>query len=190
MDLRLIGKPDVDKAKNLVCALVHFEGGRFEGKTRLNKAFWRAHVYHYRHHAGLLSKYPIARLPEGPAIDDLDDLLVILEREGRIEIQEQPKHGHIETVVVLRSAPPVLEADEETAVREAIEWIKGKTAVQVRDESHELSAAWQRGKNGEIIDLAFDALDREEINALANEEKKIAENLEWAKKLIGASLGE
>ena len=184
MDIRLVFKPDADKAKNIVCALVHFSGGKFEGKTRLNKAFWWAHVFHYRNHSGLLSKYPIARLPEGPVIDDCDAVLVNLEREGRIKISEQPKGDYNETVITLTSAPPTLEDDETDSLKEAIAWIRGKSAVAVSNESHELSVAWQKGKNGEIIDLAFDALDRVDAQNMAAESKAISEQLVIAKNLV------
>jgi hypothetical protein len=190
MDLTLRDKPDIDKAKNIVCALVHFSGGRFEGKTRLNKAFWRAHVYHYRHNAGLLSKYPIARLPEGPAIDDLDDLLVILEREGRISVEDRPRGKFVETVIHLESMPPCFSSSEERAIKEGLKWVKGKTAVQVRDESHFLSSAWQTNRNGEIIDLALEALDSSEVKSIAAEKKKISANLAWAKEVAMKAFGE
>jgi len=187
MEPRLKDKPDVDKAKNIVCALVHLEGGKFKGKTRLNKAFWRAHVYHYRHHSGLLSKYPIARLPEGPGIDDLDEILFSLEREGRVKVTSEKVGTYLEVVVSLTSSPPSLESDEEEAVKEAIRWVRGKSAAQVANESHRLSLAWKQAKNGEIIDLAFDALDTQDLKAIEAEQKSMAGHLEWAKNLVGKS---
>jgi hypothetical protein len=177
-------KPDSDKAKNIVCALVHLSGGTFEGKTRLNKAFWWAHVFHYRNQSGLLSKYPIARLPEGPVIDDCDALLVNLEREGRIEIGEQPKGDYNETVIKLTSAPPMLEEDEMISLKESIAWIRGKSAAAVSKESHQLSVAWQKGKNGEIMDLAFDALDNDDAKEMAKREQSILEHLAHANDLV------
>ena len=183
---RTLVKPDVDKAKVIVCALVHFSGGMFEGLTRLNKAFWRAHVYHYRHQDGLLSTYPIARLPEGPAIDDFEDLLISLEREGRIELGQRDKFDYVETTITLKSAPPVLDEDEETSIKNAVEWVKGKSAKQVSHESHSLSIAWQKCKNGELLDIAFDALSDEEVAAAKAQEKKARENVAWAAKITRA----
>jgi hypothetical protein len=189
MSFQLSQKPDTDKAKNIICALVHREGGRFEGKTRLTKAFWRAHVYHYRKGSGLLSKYPIARLPEGPAIDNLDQLLIALEREGRIEITDQTSGRYLETVIILRSEAPTLREDEEDAVSDAIRWVKDKSAAQVADESHKLSWGWQRRRTGDIIDVQFDGLDYEEVEELQAEAKKIANNLSWAKSAARGAFG-
>jgi len=189
MDLKLRDKPDVEKAKKIICALVYFSGGVFEGKTRLNKAFWRAHVFYYKNGPGLLSQYPIARLPEGPAIDDLDDVLVVLEREGRIELSSQSKGKYEETVISLSSSPPTLDEEEEAAVKEAIQWIKHKTAAQAADESHRLSTGWKESKNGDIIDVAFDALSASELDSIKKERARISRNVQWAKSLIGSEFG-
>ena|SRR5665213_693521 len=189
MALTLSQKPDLDKAKNIVCALIHVEGGKFQGKTRLNKAFWRAHVYHYRHNTGLLSTYPIARLPEGPAIDDLDRLLLALEQEGRIKITEQAKGRYLETVLSLTSNPPRLREDEAIAIADAIQWVKGKSAAQVAQESHRFSRGWKTQCNGCIIDVQMDALDASELKSLAAEAKTITKNLNWAEEAMREAFG-
>lgn len=189
MHSNLSQNPDFDKAKIIVCALIHAEGGKFRGKTRLNKAFWRAHVYHYRHNSGLLSKYPIARLPEGPAIDDLDQLLFALEQEGRILITEQAAGPYLETVMVLKSNPPRLQEDEAAAIADAIRWIKNKSASQVAKESHRLSYGWKTLSNGDIIDVQMDALDANDLKARAAEARTIAKNLNWAEEAMREAFG-
>jgi hypothetical protein len=189
MDLRLHGKPDVDKAKNIVCAVVAASGGQFHGKTRLNKAFWRAHVVHYHKQNGLLSSYPIARLPEGPAIDDYEDLLVVLEREGRIELGQREESGYVETTITLKSQPPILDEGEMASINEAVAWVRPRTAQQVSRESHESSLSWQKKANGELLEIAFDALDASEVDVRRAEEKKIAQTVEWARKAVAGMFG-
>jgi hypothetical protein len=189
MDLRLQGKPDVDKAKNIVCAIVGASGGQFYGQTRLNKAFWRAHVVHYHKQNGLLSAYPIARLPEGPAIDDFEDLLVVLDREGRIRLGQRDNFDYIETIITLKSETPNLEEDEMASIKEAVAWVEGKTAKQVSHESHELSLSWQKSANGDLLEIAFDALDVSEVETRKAEESEITQTVEWARKTVGAMFG-
>jgi hypothetical protein len=189
MDLKLRDKPDVDKAKNIICALVHLSGGRFEGKTRLNKAFWRAHVFYYKNGPGLLTKYPIARLPEGPAIDDLDAILASLEREGRIKQSSQTKGDYNETIITLTSNAPKLENAETDAVKDAFRWIRQKTAAAASKESHKLSIGWEGAENGDIIDVEFDALDISELETIKKEKARIVHNVEWAKSFVGDKLG-
>lgn len=189
MDLRHHGKPDLEKAKSIVCAMVGVIGGEFRGTTRLNKAFWRAHVVHYRKRNGLLSMYPIARLPEGPAIDDYEDILVILEREGRIELAQRGNGDFIEQIITLKSSQPILDDDEMESIKEAVNWVKNKTAKQVSDESHKLSLSWQKRINGELLEIAFDALDLSEVDRLRAEEKQIADSLAWAKSAVGGAFG-
>jgi hypothetical protein len=151
---------------------------------RHGSTFWRAHVYHYRNNSGILSKYPIARLPEGPAVDDLDQLLFALEQEGRISITEQVSGPYLETVLSLTSQPPRLREDEDEAIADAIQWVKNKSASQVAKESHDLSRGWQTQRNGEILDVQFDALDLDEAELLKAETREIKNNLEWAKNAV------
>src|SRR5665213_4156431 len=189
MDLRLRDKPDLDKAKNIVCAIVGASGGKFYGQTRLNKAFWRAHVIHYRKRNGLLSVYPIARLPEGPAIDDFDELLFVLEREGRIKLGQREHDDYIETTMTLQPGQPILDEDEMESIKEGVAWVEGKTAKQVSRESHKLSLSWQNGANGDLLEIEFDALDVSEVDARKAEKEEITQTVEWAKKAVGGMFG-
>ncbi len=190
MDLSLSTKPDAAKAKTIVCALIAHAGGVFRGKTRLNKAFWWAHVYYYRHHKGLLSKYPIARLPEGPAIDDADDLLFALEREGRIRLKEEPVGDYIETIIELASDPPILDEDVDLVLAAACEWVRGKTGKTVSQESHKLSRGWKTMRNGDILDISSDALNENELASIEEDVKNIRHRGEWAMNLLDGVFAE
>lgn len=185
MSWRLPNKPDAETAKRIVCALIAEAGGRFEGKTRLNKAFWWAHVHYYKHHRGLLSQYPIARLPEGPAIDDADDLLVSLEREGRIELAQEPVPNQPEpqAVYILKQQPTTLGDDALDSIHAASEWIRGRYGTAASEESHRLSRGWQNGRNGDVIDIALDALTPDDYQATKEEIEKIDKCLDRARAL-------
>jgi hypothetical protein len=190
MDWVSIQKPDAERAKRIVCAIIDAAGGRFEGKTRLNKAFWWAHVYHYRNHRGLLSKYPIARLTEGPAIDDADLLLISLERKGRITQGQQQKGGYPESVFALTQKPEALEDEAMDSIRAAVRWVGNKTAYQVSDESHRLSRSWNERKNGDLIEVGNDALNDDDLKQSQAQVDKIQKNLDWASEAVGKVFGQ
>ena len=178
MNITLSGLPDVVRAKQIVCALLQCSGGKFEGKTRLNKAFWWAHVHYYRHHPGLLSRYPIARLTEGPAIDEADSLLASLERDRHLAIHGQPKGPYLEEVYELRK--PWSDQLPEVAIdsiQHAVEWVRDKTAVEVSQASHRLSRSWQAAKDGDIIDIANDTLSEDDLRDTQTELDRIDKNL-------------
>ena len=44
-------------------------GDRIEGKTRLFKAFYFAHLFYARSAVDYLTDWPIVRMPQGPGID-------------------------------------------------------------------------------------------------------------------------
>jgi len=182
--------PDQDKAIGVVCAIIEASGGEFRGKTQLNQVFWRAHVHHYRHHAGLLSRYPIARLPEGPAIAHADALIADMERQGRVHVGVELKGDHPEYVFTLQAKRRgQLNADEADSINAAAAWIRGKTASQASKESQQLSRGWRHGKDGEIIDYANDALTAEEADRIEREVDAMSNHLERAKGLVADAFG-
>ena len=63
-------KNQAELAKQVICAIVEAAGGKLEGQVRLYKAFYYAHLYCWENAAeGVLTDYPIVRMPNGPGID-------------------------------------------------------------------------------------------------------------------------
>ena len=183
--------PDLEKAKGVVGTLIEAGGGRFESKTRLNAAFWWAHLHFYRHHEGLLSRYPIARLPEGPAILDADDLIADLERQERIKVAITSAGGcpqyHFE-LLPADSLP--LTDDAIDSIRAAWAWVKSKSAAEASLESRKLSRGWRSGRDGDIIDYANDALSEADLMESQKTIQAMDDNLKWAGKMISDAFSE
>lgn len=183
-------RPDLEMAKQIVCAIVLKSGGRFRGKTRLNKVFWWAHVYHRKFKNGFLSGYPIARLPEGPAIESLDQLISELERENKIVASVEPKGPYWEEVFTLAHQAEVsLTREELDSIQKAVVWADNKTAVYISQESHRLSLGWQAGNDGEIIDIALDAVDDQGARDSSIEVNRVTRLVEENSAIVGRVFG-
>lgn len=183
---------DHEKAKRIFLALIAGAGEEFRGRTRLNKAFWYAHLYHYRHHEGLLSRYPIARLPEGPCANDYQYLLSSLEADGDLQVAvDNTSSMHATYVMQACRAPSEIELtdDERDSVQAALNWIHGKSGADVSSESHKLSRGWQKGNDGDVIDVALDALTLEDYEAQRAELEQVDKNLAKAGDLIRDAFG-
>jgi len=115
--------------------------------------------------------------------------LVVLEREGRIKLGQREHHDYIETTITLQSGLPILDEGEMESIREGVAWVEGKTAKQLSRESHKLSLSWQNSANGELLEIAFDALNVAEIGARETEKKEITQTVEWAKRAVGSMFG-
>ena len=79
-----------NKAKAVIAEIIRQSpGDRLEGKVRLFKAFYFAHVYFSRSTAkSSLTGWPIVKMPMGPGIDHSEELLEELVEEGVISIEE------------------------------------------------------------------------------------------------------
>src|SRR5262249_30621489 len=58
------------------------------GKAKLFKAFYFAHLYYANENPGLLTSWPIARLPQGPGIHQSQELFGRLVSEGCLTIEQ------------------------------------------------------------------------------------------------------
>jgi hypothetical protein len=156
-------------AKDLVLRLVACAEptGGFEGKTRLFKAFYYAHLYFLEDTGRFLTPWPIVRMPRGPGIDEGDDLIRELIQEGSLR-SEGIRAGPFPSVryrlaskadySTLRHGDP----HEVEAVQRAVEHALSRTAEQLTAEVHEYSRAWRAAANGESLDLALDVTTKEE----------------------------
>ena len=180
----------IEKAKRIICTILRAYGGEDLGKVRLNKAVGFAHVHYFRHHTGVLSRYPIARLPEGPAINDLNTLMVQLEQEGRVKLsQEAPAKDGWEPMEVFQlvgtgSDEALLDGDELDSIAQAAEWIRNRSGTQASQDSHRLSFGWKMSDNGDIIDISNDALSDDEVTATTQRQDELRGRIDWAQALV------
>lgn len=161
---------DRDQAKQLICDIIAAAGGRLVGKVRLHKAFYYAHLYYWQRGTGVLTSYPVVRLPFGPAFDDGPRLLAELQSEGKLRVSSQP-HGPYKESVFELTQP--FQVDPTTVrfqvIEEAVERVKSKSAVELSEETHLYSRSWQDGQMGRELDIYLDLLDDLEIQRISED---------------------
>ena len=173
--------PDTASAEEIILDIIAVKGGRFESKTLLYKAFYLAHLYYWVKHEGVLSHYPIVRMPNGPGIEQGDELIEGLVRSGRITRSVEP-YGPYRTEVftLVESRPIDPKSGRQDAVRDALAFIGTKTAKQVCDEIHEFSRSWRRGASGDELAIYLDLLTDDELVAVQTAAKEAGELLRQA----------
>lgn len=153
-------------AKGLIIEILRLAGEEGLGKTKLFKAFYFAHVYYAKKRPEGLTDWPIARMPEGPGIHDHYNLFHGLSREGVLTTSQVSVGPYTELRCRLgpdagpdmELAGPALEA-----VREAFEFCKDESAAKLSEITHEHSRAWKGARDGDILDVALDAIPDDEF---------------------------
>lgn len=149
-----------ESAKNLICDIIGVAGGKLQGKTALDAAFYLAHLFHWHHHEGVLTQHPIARLPNGPGIDGGDELLSSLRQAGRIRITHQPNGPYPEEVYELTQPFSVDPTDpRHKVIRMALECMKGKSVAELSRWLQGYSRSWREARNGDLLNIYIDLLD-------------------------------
>lgn len=166
MPVAQIRRESREQAKLVIRDLLAAAGGSLRGKVRLNKAFYFAHLYYWRDSQGILTDYPIVRLPFGPAIDDATQLLAELVGEGTIDITTSPNGPYEEYVYTLRS-PHELDprSPRTSALRAAIELVEGRTGADLSELTHEHSRTWQGTADGKEMSIYADLLTDEQLES-------------------------
>lgn len=159
-------------AKRVIVGIIQEAGGKFERKLALNKAFYYAHLHFWREGHGVLSHYPIVKLPMGPAIDKSDSLLGELSSEGLIEITLDDSYvkeygqGEPQQNFRLVSGHTVeLTVAEREAIKVGIDKVKDLATKQITSKSH--GRSWDAAKMGKRQDIYLDAMNEEEFQKLS-----------------------
>ena len=152
-------------AKRLVLELIRKADGQVTGKTRLFKAFYFAHLIYFENNPGLLTNWPIARMPQGPGIHKSEELFDQLVKEGWLVIDHvhenvYPEYRYLLTEKANDLAPLPNAAD--LAIQRAVDFVKDKTAVQLSQLTHEYSRSWIEGKSGDLLDIYIDVIPDDE----------------------------
>ena len=159
-------------AKRILVGIIHEAGGEFAGKTRLYKAFWRAHLEHWRAGHGALTLRPIVHMPRGPGIDGGNGILRQMIREKTIASRARLKITRLEVVYTLVNPDAVsINANEREAIRSALSWLGDRGAVDASEDSHRTSRSWreaeQQGRTGCELSIYLDLLSDEEYDRRA-----------------------
>jgi hypothetical protein len=158
---------DRDKARHVLMDIIAEDGGEVHGKVRLSKAFYFAHLYYWRDNPGTLTDYPIVRLAHGPGVHRIDDLLAAMEKDGLIEIRQEPSGPYLENVYRLAGHSPLdTPSPAHQAVVAAVSYIRDKTGSDLSEVTHERSRSWQRGRDGDVLNIYVDTLSDTDFNSL------------------------
>jgi len=153
-------------AQRVVVELIREAGGTWDGRTRLFKAFYFAHLYYANSAPGILTNWPIVRMPEGPGIQDSAVLFQELIENGYITIERIREGPYPECRYRLTEAganQPCLDADAQAAVKLAVGFVAPRSAPELSQFTHDHSRSWRQGKDGDILDIYVDLISADEF---------------------------
>lgn len=168
-------------AEDVIVELVRAAGGTLHGKTRLFKAFYLAHLFFWQREGRFLTSHPIVRMPNGPGIDDAEILFSRLQGTGRLRTTSEKSGPYQERVFQLgpiEGDVTALDAEEVSAIREAVAFVDGKTAAELSALTHEASISWQEARDGEEMAVYMDTLSDEELARIRHASKETSATLE------------
>jgi hypothetical protein len=154
-------------ANDVILQILREKDGQWAGKTKLFKTFYFAHLFYAMDNPGLLTTWPIARLPEGPGIDQSQKLFDYLVKEGFLTIDlfhegPYPEYQYKLTEKGRNVQPP--SPDARHAIRQATDFCYPKTGAELSQLTHDKSRSWNHAKNGEILDIYIDLIPDDEYH--------------------------
>ena len=153
-------------AESVLLEILRQADGEWTGKTRLFKAFYFAHLFYGLQRPGLLTDWPIVRMPQGPGIDNSDELFTRLIEGGLLTSEmvhgEGPysEYRYRLTDQGLRALP--VPDDAARAIEKSVLFCKDKSSGQLSQLTHDHSRSWIEGKDGDILDIDIDLISEEE----------------------------
>lgn len=179
-----LGQSARDDAKRVVVEIVRAAGRRMNGRVRLFKAFYAAHLFYWEKGLGTLTDHPIVHMPNGPGIDNGDAIIAELEEEGRLSVTERMVGPYKEDVFSLTPTSvrsvSTLDSNQAAAIRDAVAWVKGKTASQLSAETHALSRSWNATCDGAEMNVYLDALSEAEFERIRKNVNRAEERVRAA----------
>ncbi len=142
-------------------------GNEIEGKGRLYKAFYIAHLFYHVKTGRMLTDWPIVRMPNGPGINGFDELMSGLIAAGKMQIVPTTVGPYPSSKfrAVHCDQPAQLNAMALDAIREAVQYIEGKNFAQLSDITHEFSRSWNAARDGDVLPIYLDLLTDDEYQA-------------------------
>lgn len=153
-----------DRAEAVLLEILRQTGSEGLGRIKLYKAFWLAHLYYTQDNPGYLSDWPIVRMPQGPGVDQGESLIRGLVAGGKVS-QGTEWVGPFREYRCRYALPvdqAVLPAAAVAAVTKAVEYVRGKTAADLSEMSHDYSRSWRETPDGRELDIYSDLIPDEE----------------------------
>lgn len=169
---------EAEITKRLILKIIQAYGRRLEGKTRLFKTYYYAHLEYFKATGRTLTDGTIVHMPHGPGIDDHDPILRALEKEQRIK-ETRSAVPYIDFVYDLLVEIPFEASAEDEAIRKAVKITTGLSAKQLSDMTHVSSHSWKRTTDGRLMDICIDVVSEGEL-------EQIKKRLEAARKIAKA----
>ncbi|MGL4550769.1 MAG: hypothetical protein ACRC33_06245 [Gemmataceae bacterium] len=153
---------------DVILEILRQADGEWVGKTKLFKAFYFAHVYSAIKRPVPLTDWAIARMPRGPGIHDSDRLFGSLVAAGtllieRVHVGPYPEFRY--RLTDKGKAVPGLTGEALAAVHDAATFCSSRTASELSQITHEYSRSWNEGADGELLNVAIDAIPDDEYDA-------------------------
>lgn len=167
---------EADITRRLVLKIIKAYGGKLEGKTRLFKTYYFAHLEYFKATGRTLTDGTIIHMPHGPGLDD--GVLGALHKNGQIR-ETKPAGNYAEFVYELLAEASLGKSAEDEAIGRAVNITRGFTATQLSDMTHVSSHSWKRTRDGQLMDICIDAVSYADL-------EQIRKRLEAAKKLTKA----
>lgn len=155
-------------AQRVVLELIRSAGGAWDGRTRLSKAFYFAHLYYAAAAPGILTDWPIVRTPQGPGIHNGSVLVQGLVKNGYLSVEttrEGPYPDSRYRLTAKAAVEPPLPDDARAAVKDAADFVTPRTAAELSQLTHERSRSWREARDGDLLDIYIDLIPDEEYAA-------------------------
>ena len=168
------------KAQDVVLEILRNADGEWTGKAKLFKAFYFAHLYYANERPGLLTDWPIARMPQGPGIGKSDELFGDLLGGGFLTIEQVHEGPYPEYRYRLTdkgrdaNRPP---EDARAAIKDATLFCLSRTAAELSQVTHERSRSWLQGKDGDVLNIYIDTIPDDEYERREKEIERLDEQL-------------
>jgi hypothetical protein len=175
--------PDKNRAIRIIAEIIRRAGGELTGTTRLNKAFYFAHLYYAESAPGYLSDWPIVKMPNGPGIDSGNQLLAEMKDAGLLST-DHVQVGPFQAVRFRLTGKEVpgdaLPPDAIRPIEQAVELVQVKAASELSELTHDFSRSWNLAKDGEELNIYIDLIPDDEYASDQVRLREIRQEIEAA----------
>lgn len=142
---------DREKFKEAILLLTSYCPPEELGNVKLHKMLYFADMLTFLEEGRPLTGVDYLKQKFGPTARHLTSAVDELAREGRLSVREAEYHGFFKKdyVPTAAFAAARLSKREQTLLREVADFVRGKTAKQISEISH--NAAWEAAELGEVI---------------------------------------
>lgn len=142
---------DREKFKEAILLLASYCPSEELGNVKLHKMLYFADMMTFLEEGRPLTGVDYLKQKFGPTARHLTSVVDELAREGRLSVRETEYHGFYKKDYALAAPfePMRLSKREQQLLREVADFVRGKTARQISEISH--NAAWEAAELGEVI---------------------------------------